>query len=240
MDRAARIANQDRLARVGTALFGTEWVSPLGRALNVGQRTIQRWASGETPVPDAVLASEIPAVLASLGPDMLSGLEYRATELRRLMAEGSRIPAFTTRQVTANHLMRMHHRGAATAQHPGEHREGWSKQLASVSENPVLPEAAGWQVLDIAHLVLHAGGDLDGMQVSLRVGRERARLVFDADGVVLADRWPNEFDDASAIVTLPNGARFAVQVRSSSNAPGVPDFDLVPFDLENAVEIRRW
>lgn len=44
------------LAQVGEALFGPQWQTPLAAALGVGDRTVRRWASGDTEVPDGVWA----------------------------------------------------------------------------------------------------------------------------------------------------------------------------------------
>lgn len=45
------------LAKVGEDLFGPEWQTPLARALGKNNRTVRRWASGETaPIPDSVWA----------------------------------------------------------------------------------------------------------------------------------------------------------------------------------------
>lgn len=45
---------EDHLRAVGEALYGPSWQTPLGEALQVADRTVRRWASGETPVPDGV------------------------------------------------------------------------------------------------------------------------------------------------------------------------------------------
>ena len=44
----------DDLRILAGAIFGPDWVSPLGRAVGVSLRTAQRWASGEAPVPDRI------------------------------------------------------------------------------------------------------------------------------------------------------------------------------------------
>ncbi len=40
-----------RLERAATALFGSEWMSPLAAATGRDDRTIRRWKSGTTPLP---------------------------------------------------------------------------------------------------------------------------------------------------------------------------------------------
>ena len=50
-----------RLDRIGAALYGPRWQSALADELGVWDRTVRRWASGETPLPD-----HIPQVLNQL------------------------------------------------------------------------------------------------------------------------------------------------------------------------------
>ncbi len=44
-------ANGNLLREAGEALFGERWQSELSRALDVNDRTIRRWDSGEWEVP---------------------------------------------------------------------------------------------------------------------------------------------------------------------------------------------
>jgi hypothetical protein len=44
----------DLLSRVGLALWGAHWQSPLARVLSVNDRTVRRWVSGESPVPSGI------------------------------------------------------------------------------------------------------------------------------------------------------------------------------------------
>jgi hypothetical protein len=46
----------DTLEQVGQALYGAMWRTALGEALGVNERTIRRWSSGESPIPDGVSA----------------------------------------------------------------------------------------------------------------------------------------------------------------------------------------
>lgn len=55
-------APRSRLREVGEAIWGGEWVSPLARTVGVAVRTAQRWASGDTPVPEHVFASLAPTI----------------------------------------------------------------------------------------------------------------------------------------------------------------------------------
>lgn len=43
------------IKRAGEALFGNQWQTPLAEALGVSDRTMRRWAAGDTPVPRGVL-----------------------------------------------------------------------------------------------------------------------------------------------------------------------------------------
>jgi len=47
-------AKMDRalLVRVGTALFGEQWISPLAKLVGMRTRSMERMASGDADVPD--------------------------------------------------------------------------------------------------------------------------------------------------------------------------------------------
>jgi hypothetical protein len=47
-------ARADELARIGEALFGPSWQTPLAAELGVAVRTVQRWASGERSPSEGV------------------------------------------------------------------------------------------------------------------------------------------------------------------------------------------
>ena len=47
-----------RLAEIGVLLYGPHWQQPMGVALHVARRTVQRWVSGAEEIP-AGLAYEI-------------------------------------------------------------------------------------------------------------------------------------------------------------------------------------
>jgi hypothetical protein len=67
----------DMLRRIGEALYGEHWQSPLARDLAVAVRTVQRWAAGSRAIP------------ASLWPQAECLLAARAreiAEIRRLLA----------------------------------------------------------------------------------------------------------------------------------------------------------
>ena len=49
---------------LGAVLFGPQWQSPLGRALGINQRTVQRWAAGESKPPATVMNEVIEMFLA--------------------------------------------------------------------------------------------------------------------------------------------------------------------------------
>lgn len=42
------------LRALGLAVWGAEWQSPLARAMGVNKRTVARWASGDTVIPESV------------------------------------------------------------------------------------------------------------------------------------------------------------------------------------------
>ena len=60
--------NHIELATLAEKLFGGQWQHPLARALGLNERTVRRWASGETPVPEWaekwLIAATIPATSA--------------------------------------------------------------------------------------------------------------------------------------------------------------------------------
>lgn len=57
------------LATVGEALFGPLWQTPISQALDVSDRTVRRWAAGDTPVPDGVW-SDIAGLCAARGKSL--------------------------------------------------------------------------------------------------------------------------------------------------------------------------
>ncbi len=50
--------------RAGTMLYGADFRLPLSRALEVGERSVRRWASGEGPIPEGIW-SELRSLLAA-------------------------------------------------------------------------------------------------------------------------------------------------------------------------------
>jgi hypothetical protein len=64
------------LTRVGEALYGEQWKSELARELNVGARTMRRWAAAENPIPPGLSGELITviqtrrAALASLAREL--------------------------------------------------------------------------------------------------------------------------------------------------------------------------
>jgi plasmid maintenance system antidote protein VapI len=48
------LTDLDRLARAGRLLYGDWWHTRLAAALGVARKTVQRWASGEQPVPPGI------------------------------------------------------------------------------------------------------------------------------------------------------------------------------------------
>jgi transcriptional regulator with XRE-family HTH domain len=62
------------LERIGGALYGAEWPSAMAEAIQVNRRTVQRWRTGQQPVPAGALEA-----IAQLALD-------RAAELAPLAA----------------------------------------------------------------------------------------------------------------------------------------------------------
>ena len=60
------------LNATASALYGAHWQNALARALDINERTVRRWASGEAPVPLGVW-NDISEIIAE-----------RVTELRDL------------------------------------------------------------------------------------------------------------------------------------------------------------
>jgi ribosome-binding protein aMBF1 (putative translation factor) len=65
----------DLLARIGRALFGSYWQTALAAEIEVNERTVRRWAAGDSAIPDGIAAE-----LARL-------LELRAMDIRYLLAD---------------------------------------------------------------------------------------------------------------------------------------------------------
>lgn len=63
------------LRAAGEALYGSYWQSPLARDLDVSDRTVRRWASGEWPAPRDV------------GPAIRKLLEKRGKDIAKLLAK---------------------------------------------------------------------------------------------------------------------------------------------------------
>lgn len=51
---APAILTPDELAEIGRAIFGDRWQAPLGRALDLNDRSIRRLADGTSPVHEAL------------------------------------------------------------------------------------------------------------------------------------------------------------------------------------------
>lgn len=54
------------LATTGESLWGSQWRTPLSKALKVGTRVIRYWERGERRIPEAIAASI--RQLADIGP----------------------------------------------------------------------------------------------------------------------------------------------------------------------------
>lgn len=69
------------LSRVGEALFGARWQTEMALAVGVADRTVRRWAAGDTAVPSAIV------------PKLVAALKRRRGDLRRELRELDRIEA---------------------------------------------------------------------------------------------------------------------------------------------------
>lgn len=55
--------NIEKLEKIGTELFGPNWITPMARVIGVNELTIRRWLSGKSRV-STTIASELPDALA--------------------------------------------------------------------------------------------------------------------------------------------------------------------------------
>ncbi len=69
------------LQRCGEALYGPRWQSEIARDLDISDRTIRRWVSGASDVPDGVYLQ------------LLSMCQERAAELDELICKLPRTAA---------------------------------------------------------------------------------------------------------------------------------------------------
>lgn len=75
----------DRLARAGKTMFGDRWQSDLARAIDVGDRRVRQWISGDRGIPAGVWA------------DIATLLSERSSAASRLLAEIESVVASTGR-----------------------------------------------------------------------------------------------------------------------------------------------
>lgn len=54
--------NIEKLQKIGTELFGPNWITPMARVIGVNELTIRRWLSGKSRV-STTIASELPEAL---------------------------------------------------------------------------------------------------------------------------------------------------------------------------------
>lgn len=55
--------NLEKITKIGTELFGPNWITPMARLIGVNELTIRRWLTGKSRV-STTLASELPDALA--------------------------------------------------------------------------------------------------------------------------------------------------------------------------------
>jgi|GEM_PF-6019052 len=51
-----------KLRKIGEAIWGSEWISPMARALNISVRTVHRYAAGDSTVPDSIFEKLMPCI----------------------------------------------------------------------------------------------------------------------------------------------------------------------------------
>jgi len=66
MTTPAPVLTPDQLADIGRALYGELWQSELARALDVGDRTVRRWLSGDRAI-GAGVAADLATICAARG-----------------------------------------------------------------------------------------------------------------------------------------------------------------------------
>ena len=71
------IRGAESFRATGEALYGQEWQGPMGSELEVAERTIRRWASGDSEVPEGVWDQ-----LADLCARRARTLEQLASDIR--------------------------------------------------------------------------------------------------------------------------------------------------------------
>jgi hypothetical protein len=72
------MSSNDLIRAVGEALFGTRWQTDMSDALGVGDRSVRRWAAGETePAP-------------GVWRELLEAIEARQAQLARVRDAVSR------------------------------------------------------------------------------------------------------------------------------------------------------
>jgi hypothetical protein len=76
----------DLLRRVGSALHGEQWQTPLAMDLNVPPRTVRRWLSGADTVPPGV-RQELRQMLTEQRKSLAADLDTVDAVLRELTGE---------------------------------------------------------------------------------------------------------------------------------------------------------
>lgn len=85
MSGQALEARVQLLRRVGASLYGSRWQVALAGDLNVSDRTMRRWVSGEWPVPDRAWGE-----LRQLVTARRTALGHVAVELEAMAEEQER------------------------------------------------------------------------------------------------------------------------------------------------------
>lgn len=65
----------DLLRAAGEALYGPRWQTPLAADLEVADRTVRRWAAGDSAIPDGV-TSELRRLLVARQVEIRGALKH--------------------------------------------------------------------------------------------------------------------------------------------------------------------
>ncbi|HXP75342.1 MAG TPA: hypothetical protein VN823_14460 [Stellaceae bacterium] len=97
----------EKLAIIGTALYGERWQTPLANDLQVADRTMRRWLAGESPIPESIAA------------ELLALFERRKRTLNALTDYSINALNHTIMNVRTNSLFAYDGAGRLTLRDPG-------------------------------------------------------------------------------------------------------------------------
>ena len=103
----AKPMTPEKLATIGTALYGERWQTPLANDLQVADRTMRRWLAGESPIP------------GNIATELLALFERRKRTLNALTDYSTSALEHTVMNIRTNTVFRYDEAGRLTLQHPG-------------------------------------------------------------------------------------------------------------------------